>query len=129
MRWARGRWAVLRVRRPRFTGRVESGMLGLRGTAHLVDEVRSLRARVAELERDHALLAAHVAVLGEAAPGEVEPAPSVEAVRLSAIAFYEHRISALEARLSTPIGRRHAGTASARWSVPGTSGYEAENAS
>ena len=126
--WVRGRWNVLRSSRPGVAGAVESGALGLRGTAHLVGEVRALRNRVAELERDTALLSAHVAALGEAGPAaDVQPAPSVEAVRLSAVAFYEHRIAALEARAAGPRGRRHARRAAGRATDPRTSGFQQEN--
>ncbi len=129
-RWARGRWNVLRARRPRLTGGVETGLLGLRGRAHLADEVRTLRTRVAELERDAALLAAHVAALTDDRPtgmGAAEPGQSVEAVRLAAVAFYEQRIAALEARLPHPAGRRHARDRMVGTSRDGTSGYESEN--
>ncbi|HEY8317780.1 MAG TPA: hypothetical protein VIG76_03035 [Amnibacterium sp.] len=122
-RWARGRWNVLRKRRPRITRAVEAGVLGIRGAAALADEVRALRNRVAELERDHALIAAHVAALTEAVPGEARPAPSVEAVRLAAVAFYEHRITALEAR----AGLRHARDAVTRTTRRGTSRDGTEN--
>ncbi|HEV7623536.1 MAG TPA: hypothetical protein VGO26_05325 [Amnibacterium sp.] len=127
-RWARGRWNVLRARRPRVTGAAESGLLGIRGAGHLVDEVRAMRTRVAELERDHELLAAHVAALAEAAPGDGQPAPSVEAARLAAVAFYEQRIAALEARLASPASLRHARSTAARATAAGTSGYGTENA-
>lgn len=128
-RWVRGRWSVLRARSPRGTGAVESGLLGLRGAAHLVDEVRLLRTRVGELERDHRLLAAHVAALTEAAPvsPEAPPAPPMEAVRLSAVAFYEQRISALEARIGRTSDRRHARAERGGTSDPGTVGFETEN--
>ena len=126
--WVRGRWNVLRARRPRVAGAVESGVLGLRGTAYLLDEVRALRTRVAELERDTALLSAHVAALGSAAPvTDAQPAPSLEAARLSAVAFYEHRIAALEAGATGPRGRRHARAAAARSTDPRTSGVQQEN--
>ncbi|MDH2445224.1 hypothetical protein QDR37_14825 [Amnibacterium sp. CER49] len=116
-RWARGRWNVLRVRRPRLAERVEAGLLAVRGGARLVAEVRSLRTRVAELERDHALLAAHVGALAQAPAGVERIAPDVEAVRLAAVAFYEHRIAALEAH----AGGRHAtGGQSTRTSGYGT---------
>ncbi|MGN6744197.1 MAG: hypothetical protein ACTHJL_13010 [Amnibacterium sp.] len=124
-RWARGRWNVLRARRPRTAGALETGVLGLRGSARLVDEVRLLRTRLAALERDHALLAAHVAALVEAAPGGAQPEPSVEAVRLSAVAFYEQRIAALEERLPS---RGHARRAPGSGSARRTSGDRRENA-
>lgn len=124
-RWVRGRWHVLRARRPRVAGAVESGVLGLRGTVHLVDEVRRLRTRVAELERDAALLAQHVAALAEATPGGTQPDPSVEAVRLSAVAFYEQRISDLEEAVAH---RRHARRRWGSASASGTSGDGTENA-
>jgi hypothetical protein len=126
-RWARGRWNVLRARRPRLAGTAESALLGIRGTARLVDEVRALRTRIGELERDHALMAAHVAALTEATPGDAMPAPSVEAARLAAVAFYEHRIAALEARAAGRPRLRHAGRGSARTTVRETSDDGTEN--
>lgn len=128
-RWVRGHWSVLRVRRPRVAATVETGLLGLRGAAHLVDEIRALRTRIGELERDHTLLAAHVAAITAAAPGPEASGPqqSLEAVRLSAVAFYEQRITALEASIGDPSAQRHARAARGRASDTGTVGYQTEN--
>jgi hypothetical protein len=103
---------VQRQRHPRAAARIETGMLAVRGG--LADEVRVLQGRVAELERDHLLLAAHVATLTEQAGSgmrlqrddqEVEAAR--QRARLAAIAFYEERIG----RLEEQVGRRgHART-------------------
>lgn len=113
-------WQVQRHRRPAAAARVEEAALALRGRDALVAEVRALRSRVAELERDHLLLAAHVAVLTERL-GSGEPAgPAADGeaarsrARLAAVAFYEERIGALEERLDRPAARRRrAGRASA----------------
>lgn len=78
---------------------MEAGALALRGG--LAEEVRALRARVAELQRDHLLLAAHVSMLTERlSEGSAAPSGDDEAARqrarLAAVAFYEERIGRLE---------------------------------
>ena len=108
-------WQLLRSRRPRAAGQVEDLALGARGQDGLTREVRVLRARVTELQRDHLLLAAHVATLTErlgapvhaAAADDAEPAR--QRARLAAIAAYEQRIGALEEAVT---GRRGRGRAS-----------------
>jgi hypothetical protein len=103
-------WRVQRQRHPHASARIETAALAVRGG--LAGEVRALRGRVAELERDHLLLAAHVATLTEQLSSGVRPAQSdqdAEAARqrarLAAIAFYEERIGRLEDRVG---GRGHA---------------------
>ena len=94
-------WQLLRSRRPGAAGQVEDLALAARGQEGLVREVRTLRARVAELQRDHLLLAAHVAVLterlGAAAPDAAadDAEPARQRARLAAFAAYEQRIGAL----------------------------------
>jgi hypothetical protein len=56
-------WRVQRQRHPRAAARVEATALLAR--VDLATEVHALRTRLAELERDHRLLAAHVATLTE----------------------------------------------------------------
>ncbi len=95
-------WQLLRVRRPRTAERLEDLGADVRGPGSAAREVRVLRTRLAELQRDHLLLAAHVATLTErlaaaspaAAPDDAEPAR--QRARLAAIAAYEQRIGALE---------------------------------
>lgn len=101
-------WRVQRRRHPRATARLEAGALALRGG--LAEEVRALRARVADLQRDHLLLAAHVSTLTERlGEGSTPTSPDDEAARqrarLAAIAFYEERIGRLEQQAT---GRGHA---------------------
>ena len=99
-------WRVQRQRHPEVAARLETAALTARG--NLADEVRVLRNRVAELERDHLLLAAHVATLTEqvGSGAHVAPVADEEAARqrarLAAVAFYEERIGRLEAH----VGRR-----------------------
>lgn len=101
MRGIRSRWSVLRARFPRGAARAEAAALGLRGYARLVGDVQDLRRRMHELERDHALLAAHVATLTERSGAGRDEADSgaLARARLSAIAAYEHRIAVLESSL------------------------------
>ena len=124
-------WRVQRQRHPQATARIESLALAARGG--LADEVRMLRNRVAELERDHLLLAAHVATLTEQIGGgaPVEPVdadaePARQRARLAAIAFYEERIGRLEDHVAT-----HGRARSTRTVVSGrrTSGEQQEPAS
>ena len=108
-------WRVQRRRHPGTAARIETAALVARGG--LADEVRTLRGRVAELERDHLLLAAHVATLTEqvgsgarAEPVDTDAEAARQRARLAAIAFYEERIGRLEQR----VGRRgHARSARA----------------
>jgi hypothetical protein len=100
-------WQVQRQRHPGVAARIETAALVARGG--LADEVRALRTRVAELERDHLLLAAHVATLteqagsgGYRAPTEGEAESARQRARLAAVAFYEERIG----RLEQQVGRR-----------------------
>ena len=74
--------------------------------------MRALRGRVAELERDHLLLAAHVATLTEQvgagariAPVDTDAEAARQRARLSAVAFYEERIGRLEDARRTPRTR------------------------
>lgn len=122
-------WQVQRRRHPSAAARVETAALALRGG--LTDEVRALRARVAELERDHRLLAAHVAMLTErlgtatGVPVDADAEAARQRSRLAAVAFYEERITRLEERL----GRRgHARRGAAPVSVGRTSGERPEGA-
>jgi hypothetical protein len=109
-------WRVQRQRHPRAAERIETAAIAVRGG--LPGEVRALRNRVAELERDHLLLAAHVATLTEqvgsgahAAPTDLEAEAARQRARLAAIAFYEERIG----RLEEQVGRRgHARSARTR---------------
>ena len=103
-------WRVQRQRHPRAAARIETAALAVRGG--LADEVRTLRDRVAELERDHLLLAAHVATLteqvgsaGHGRPADAEAEAARQRARLAAIAFYEERIGRLEEQVG---GRGHA---------------------
>lgn len=112
-------WQVQRRRRPRTAARVEDAALTLRTRGDLTGEVRALRLRVAELQRDHLLLAAHVATLTERLaqePGGAAPDDEAESARqrarVAAVAFYEERIGRLEDRVerlgrarSRPSGR------------------------
>jgi 3-phenylpropionate/cinnamic acid dioxygenase small subunit len=115
---------VQRQRHPRAAARIETAALAARGD--LADEVRRLRDRVAELERDHLLLAAHVATLTEqvgagarVTPVDADAEAARQRARLAAVAFYEERIGRLEDRL----GRRgHARTGADRTSDRRTSG-------
>jgi hypothetical protein len=94
-------WRVQQQRHPQAAARIETLALAVRGG--LADEVRLLRDRVAALERDHLLLAAHVATLTETsgsaprlAAGDDEAEAARQRARLAAIAFYEERIGRLE---------------------------------
>jgi hypothetical protein len=117
-------WRVHRRRHPRAAARVETAALAVRGG--LADEVRVLRDRVAELERDHLLLAAHVATVTEqiGAGARVSPAgtdaeAARQRARLAAVAFYEERIGRLEDLVGTRgHARVPAGRASGR-RIPG----------
>lgn len=119
-------WRVQRQRHPRAAARVETAALAVRGG--LADEVRALRDRVAALERDHLLLAAHVATLTEqvgagarVTPVDTDAEASRQRARLAAVAFYEERIGRLEDRL----GRRgHARVGADRASNRRTSGEQ-----
>jgi hypothetical protein len=100
-------WRVQRQRHPLAAARLETAALTARGG--LADEVRVLRNRVAELERDHLLLAAHVATLTEQVGSPARPTPvdddaeaARQRARLAAVAFYEERIG----RLEDLVGRR-----------------------
>ncbi|MGT2426046.1 hypothetical protein [Amnibacterium kyonggiense] len=123
-------WRVQRRRHPRAAARLETAALAARGG--LADEVRLLRNRVAELERDHLLLAAHVATLTEqvgagarVVPADADAEASRQRARLAAVAFYEERIGRLEAHL----GRRgHAGSRTVDGSDRRTSGEQRETA-
>jgi hypothetical protein len=124
-------WRVQRQRHPRAAARLETAALAARGG--LADEVRTLRNRVAELERDHLLLAAHVATLTEqigsgtrAEPVDTDAEAARQRARLAAIAFYEERIG----RLEQQVGRRgHARSGGAPASGGRTSGEREETAS
>ena len=124
-------WRVQRQRHPRAAARIETTVLSLRGG--LADEVRVLQGRVAALERDHLLLAAHVATLTEQVdsatrltPVDTDAEGARQRARLAAIAFYEERIG----RLEDQIGRRgHARSTAMQWSGPRTSGEQQESAS
>lgn len=123
-------WQVQRRRHPRAAARVETAALALKGG--LADEVRALRTRVGELERDHRLLAAHVAMLTEqlgsatGTPVDADAEAARQRSRLAAVAFYEERINRLEERL----GRRgHARTVPGAASDGRTSGERPEAAS
>lgn len=117
-------WRVQRQRHPGVAARIETAALAARGG--LADEVRALRNRVAELERDHLLLAAHVATLTEQVgsgergePRDQEAEAARQRARLAAIAFYEERIG----RLEQQVGRRgHARSAAGRASDERISG-------
>ncbi|GAA4750403.1 hypothetical protein GCM10025783_23660 [Amnibacterium soli] len=117
-------WRVQRQRHPRAAARIETAALAARGG--LADEVRTLRSRVAELERDHLLLAAHVATLTEqvgsgtrAEPVDTDAEAARQRARLAAVAFYEERIG----RLEQQVGRRgHARSARSEASGGRTSG-------
>lgn len=125
----RARWNVLRVTHPAAAQRAEDAALAARGRSGLVSEVRALRGRLMELERDHLLLAAHVAMLTEhadsGAPG-ADGAAAAEAARqrarLAAIAFYEERIGRLEQRRSGRNTARRTAREPRRMSVGRTSG-------
>ncbi len=124
-------WRVQRRRHPQAAGRLETTLLVARGG--LADQVRVLQNRVAELERDHLLLAAHVATLTEQASSGVRLEPfdgdaeaARQRARLAAIAFYEERIGRLESRLGH---RGHARSASARASGGRISGEQQETLS
>jgi hypothetical protein len=123
----RARFGVLRARRPLAAARIEDVLLGVRGRARLVDEVRALRTRVHELERDHLLLAAHVASL-TARSGSVpvtaqdrDDEAARGRARLAAIAFYEERIGRLEQRAGLVTTRRHGADAADRVTIARTS--------
>ena len=121
-------WQVQRRRHPRAAARLEATALVVRGA--IPQEVRALRTRVAELERDHLLLAAHVATLTEqldaatrVGPVDTDAEAARQRSRLAAIAFYEERIG----RLEEQVGRRgRARTAVDRVSGRRTSGERAE---
>ena len=123
-------WRVQRQRHPRAAARIETAALAARGG--LADEVRTLRGRVAELERDHLLLAAHVATLTEqlgsgvrSEPVDTDAEAARQRARLAAIAFYEERIG----RLEQQVGRRgHARSARTAASGGRTSGEREETA-
>jgi hypothetical protein len=104
------RWRTARRRHPGAAAGVETAAAGLRGYARLVGEVQSLKGRVAELERDHRLLAAHVATLTEReGAGPVDDGePARQRARLAAIAWYEQRLERLERAAD---GRGHARSA------------------
>lgn len=114
-------WQLLRLRRPAAAERLEDLALAARGRAALTGEVRALRRRLAELERDHLLLAAHVATLtaAGAAPASAGVPDGAEdarrRTRLAAVAAYEQRIGALEEGLAAlRRARSAAGRASSR---------------
>jgi hypothetical protein len=117
---------VQRQRHPHAAARVETAALAVRGG--LADEVRVLKNRVAELERDHLLLAAHVATLTEQVgagarivPVDTDAEAARQRARLAAVAFYEERIG----RLEDTVGRRgHARPGTARPSDRRTSGEQ-----
>jgi len=122
-------WRVQRRRHPQAAARIETAALAVRGG--LADEVRVLRDRVAVLERDHLLLAAHVATLTEqlgsgARTSTVDEEAARQRARLAAIAFYEERIG----RLEHQVGRRGRARAGAvRATDRRTSGEQREAAS
>lgn len=124
-------WRVQRQRHPHAAARLETVALAARGG--LADEVRTLRDRVAALERDHLLLAAHVATLTEqigagarSAPIDADAEAARQRARLAAVAFYEERIGRLEDRLG---GRGHARNRPRRASGRRTSDEHREAAS
>lgn len=118
-------WQLLRARRPGAAARLEDAALAAGGRDALVSEVRSLRGRLAELERDHLLLAAHVATLTEQRAGGAaeDDGGARERARLAAIAGYEQRIGDLEHRLG---GRRRARVGRGPVSIAGTSHERAD---
>lgn len=111
-------WQVQRRRRPRAAARVEEAALAVRTRGSLLGEVHLLRARLAELERDHRLLAAHVATLTERLAVGALSAPDEDAeaarqrARVAAVAFYEERIGRLEERAARGHARRRTNPAS-----------------
>lgn len=128
-------WRVQRQRHPRVAGRIETTLLVARGG--LADEVRVLQNRVAELERDHLLLAAHVATLTEQAgagirlessdaDADADAEAARQRARLAAIAFYEERIGRLESRVER---RGHARSTPAQSSGGRMSGEQQESVS
>lgn len=124
-------WRVQRQRHPRVAGRIETTLLVARGG--LADEVRVLQNRVAELERDHLLLAAHVATLTEQAGAgtrlelsDADAEAARQRARLAAIAFYEERIGRLESRVER---RGHARSTPAQSSGGRMSGEQQESVS
>jgi hypothetical protein len=124
-------WRVQQQRYPQATARIETVALAARGG--LADEVRVLRDRLAVLERDHLLLAAHVATLTEhygtatpLAPGADDAEAARQRARLAAIAFYEERIGRLEDHVTR---RGHARSSSVRSSGRRIPGEQQETAS
>lgn len=109
-------WQVQRRRRPRAAARVDDAALIVRTRGDLIGEIRTLRTRLAELQRDHLLLAAHVATLTERAAAGGGSAPDDEAesarqrARVAAVAFYEERIGRLEDSVER-LGRARSGRA------------------
>jgi hypothetical protein len=124
-------WRVQRQRHPRAAARVEATALLAR--VDLATEVHALRTRLAELERDHRLLAAHVATLTEQldaatrlGPPDADAEAARQRARLAAIAFYEERIG----RLEQQVGRYgHARRRSVRVADGRTPGERTEVAS
>ena len=109
-------FGVLRARRPGVAGWFDR--LRVRSATGAAEEIARLHAQVLELQRDQRLLAAHVAALtGRLQEPRVEPPEvseearerAVQAARLSAIAFYEHRIARLERALPKRRGSGAAG--------------------
>lgn len=100
-------WRTWRGRHPAGARRLGVLRTALRRQATLVTTVAELRGRVHELERDHALLAEHVAALTgrieHAGAPDTDTAPDtgveerIAAARLGAIAAYEQRLEAVEA--------------------------------
>lgn len=118
-------WIALRMHSPRGASRLRKMEVALRLVRELPATIHRLEERLTLLESDHALLAAHVAGVGArgaalasaqsddpAAAKKKSSAPADDQqlvkVRLSAIAFYEERISALERALEREGRSRHA---------------------
>lgn len=105
-------WRGFRSRRPQAAEAALGAALALRGRNALIAEVRSLQQRLHVVERDAELLAAHVAALTariEQSGAPAELADRLAAARLGALASFEQRIEALEARV-LPVRRARPGT-------------------
>ncbi len=97
---ARAAWGAMRARAPRAIDGAAVAREGLRSPRSRARQIVDLRRRLHALERDHALLAAHVRAITERLEGgaDLDVPDRLAAARLDAVASYEHRISALEAK-------------------------------
>lgn len=97
---ARAAWGAMRARAPRAAENAAVLKAAARPRASLARELVDLRGRMHAMERDHALLAAHVQVLTERLAGgvDLDREDRLAAARLDAVASFEHRIAALEAK-------------------------------